>query len=337
MVTVEQFQAIQMQLVSSEQQVANLSTAIDGVRKSASDAVLELRTGLAMEQARSAELADKIQQWSDGAHGAHGAPRNREMRLVNSKEFAGGKFAGAKNESFKVWSKRVRIFCNSQEPGFKKALESVELNEEQEVNARIIDEMLWDPGHTANQKLSDFLSTYCVDDALAIVEAVPDRGFEAWRKLKCRYNPSGGRFELDRMTLLLSRKQCANLSDLPAAIDKLERDLRNYETNTSLVFPAEWKIPLLLQLMPASHQKELQMKYTMGERDFSKMVSNITGFATEARILENRGRKDMDVDLLARETPEDYTEEDWTAHWNDLQTQLSEFEGYDLDWLGKGG
>ena len=117
----------------------------------------------------------------------------------------------------------------------------------------------------------------------------------------------------------------------------MERDLRNYETNTSLVFPAEWKIPLLLQLMPASHQKELQMKYTMGERDFSKMVSNITGFATEARILENRGRKDMDADLLARETPEDYTEEDWTAHWNDLQAQLSEFEGYDLDWLGKGG
>ena len=313
MVTVEQFQAVQMQLASSEQQVATLSTAIDSVRKEASDAVLELRTGLAMEQARSAELAEKLQQWP--GQRADGPPRTREMRLVNSKEFAGGKFAGAKNESFKTWSKRVRIFCNSQEPGFKKALESVELNEEQEVNARIIDEMRWDPGHTANQKLSDFLSTYCVDDALAIVEAVPDRGFEAWRKLKCRYNPSGGRFELDRMTLLLSRKQCANLSDLPAAIDKLERDLRNYEANTNLVFPAEWKIPLLLQLMPASHQKELQMKYTMGERDFSKMVSNVAGFATEARILENRGRKDMDVDLQVRENPQEYNDEEWTEHW----------------------
>ena len=45
------------------------------------------------------------------------------------------------------------------------------------------------------------------------------------------------------MTLLLSRKQCASLNELPAAIDKLERDLRNYEANTDHKFPSEWKIP----------------------------------------------------------------------------------------------
>ena len=309
----QQLQAIQMQLAASQEQTTMLSTAIDGVRKEASEAISELRNGLAMEQNRSRELAEKLQAWNGPAQG-NILPRGREMRLVNTKEFSGGKFAGAKNESFKVWSKRVRIFCNSQEAGFKKALENVEQNESVEVNTRILEDMQWEHAHTANAKLSDFLSTYCADDALQVVEAVPDRGFEAWRKLKLRYNPSGGRFELDRMTLLLSRKQCPSLSELPAAIDKLERDLRNYEANTSLVFPPEWKIPFLLQLMPASHQKELQMKYTMGERDFAEMVSNVTGFATEARVLENRGRKDMDVDLLSRGDPDpaqDYTDQDW--------------------------
>ena len=330
--------AIQLQLTSSQEQVATLSNAIDGVRKEASEAVHDLRNGLAMEQAKSAELAEALRQFQAG-----GGPRQgqlghgREMRLVNTKEFAGGKVAGAKNESFKIWSKRVRIFCNSQQAGFKKILEDIELNEKLEINTRVLQEMQWEHAETANVKLADFLSTYCVDEALGVVEACQDQGFEAWRKLKVRYNPAGGRFELDRMTLLLSRKQCATLADLPAAIDKLERDLRNYEANTNLTFPSEWKIPLLLQLMPASHQKELQMKYTLGERDFAKMVANVTGFATEARILEGRGRKDMDLDNLQPQDPPPYTEQDWNDHWHDLQLQLAEFEDVDVSWLGKGG
>ena len=210
----KQLAAINMALLSSQEQVATLYQAIDGVRKEASDAVLELRNGLAMEQARSAELADKLQQWGGPAQG-NVLPRGREMRLVNTKEFSGGNFAGAKNESFKIWSKRVRIFCNSQEAGFKKALEGIELNEEVELKTRVVNDMQWEHAETANVKLSDFLSTYCADDALQILEAVPDRGFEARRKLKVRYNPSGGRFELDRMTLLLSRKQRPSLSELP--------------------------------------------------------------------------------------------------------------------------
>ena len=52
--------------------------------------------------------------------------------------------------------------------------------------------MAWEHAQTADAKLADFLATYTSDDALAVVEGVPGRGFEAWRKLKLRYNPSGG-------------------------------------------------------------------------------------------------------------------------------------------------
>ena len=98
---------------------------------------------------------------------------------------------------------------------------------------------------------------YCAEDALRIVEGCPDQGFEAWRLLSKRHTPTGGRYELDRMNSMLARKQCKDLSDLPAAIDVLERDLRTYEATMGTAFPPEWKIPLLFQLMPESHKREL--------------------------------------------------------------------------------
>ena len=86
---------------------------------------------------------------------------------------------GANNESCKLWSKRVRIFCNSQEAGFKKVLEEIELNDTIEVNMRVIQAMQWEHAESANVKLSDFLCAYCVDEALGVVGACPDQGFEA--------------------------------------------------------------------------------------------------------------------------------------------------------------
>ena len=321
MTTVEQqLVAVNVQLLASQEHVGTLSAAIDAVRKEASDAVLELRNAAVAEQQRTAQLSEALARQT-----TQGRAFDFELHLVNTKDFAGGKFGGGKTESFKVWAEKVRIFCNAQRSGFRKALESVELNEDVPVSQSTLAGMIWEHADTANQKLSDFLHAFTTDDALGIVEGHPEQGFEAWRLLKKRYNPAGGRFELDRMTGLLARKRCKDLTDLPAVIDRLERDLRNYEISTSMNFPPEWKIPLLLQLMPESHAREMTMKYTMGERDFSKMVSNITGFATEARVLENRGRKEIDVDNIQPEQPEqpEHSPQDWTEYCQTLQDRLS--------------
>ena len=55
------------------------------------------------------------------------------------------------------------------------------------------------------------------------------------------------------MNSMLARKQRKGLSDLPAAIDVLESDLRIYEATMGTAFPPEWKIPLLLQRIPESY------------------------------------------------------------------------------------
>ena len=54
--TQEQFQAIQLQLASSEKQVLTLSNMIDQVRSEAWNAVRELREGLAAEIAKTTLL-----------------------------------------------------------------------------------------------------------------------------------------------------------------------------------------------------------------------------------------------------------------------------------------
>ena len=101
----------------------------------------------------------------------------------------------------------------------------------------------WEYAVTAAAKLADFLQTYCQADALRIVEACPENGLEAWRLLKKRYDPASGKFELGRMNRMLSRKQCKELSDFPAAIDVLQKDIRGYESSSlGAAFPVEWKM-----------------------------------------------------------------------------------------------
>ena len=73
-----------MQLASSQEQVATLSTAIDNVRAEAGAAVRELREGLAAEMARTAVLQQAV--------GIGGGANSRDWSLVSSKEFGEGKF-----------------------------------------------------------------------------------------------------------------------------------------------------------------------------------------------------------------------------------------------------
>ena len=117
-----EIQASLMQLTSAQEQVATLSVAIDSVRAEASNAVRELREGMAAEQRRTESLQSLIV--------AGGRGEAKGWNLVSSKEFAGGRFTGPRGDNFKAWSKLVRIFCNTQKAGFKRVLEDIDLNED---------------------------------------------------------------------------------------------------------------------------------------------------------------------------------------------------------------
>ena len=72
----------------------------------------------------------------------------------------GGRFTGSRGDNFKAWSKLVRIFCNTQKTGFKRILEDIDLNEDMEINQRVLGEWAWEYAGIANGKLHDFLMTH---------------------------------------------------------------------------------------------------------------------------------------------------------------------------------
>ena len=52
--------------------------------------------------------------------------KTNEVHFINTKVFEGRKYTGSRKESFKTWSKKVKIFLNSQHGGMRQALETSE-------------------------------------------------------------------------------------------------------------------------------------------------------------------------------------------------------------------
>ena len=261
MASQEQVDAINMALVSSQEQVATLSRAIDSVRAEASNAVADLRNVLAAEQQRGLAMAAQL----EAGRGERGG--GRPVNFVNIKTFDGGTFAGLKGENFRAWSKKAKIYCNALSRGFKRALELAE-QQESSVDIEALQLTGWTAAVEADAKLYDFLSTYTAGDAQRIVDETPDRGFESWRKLKKRFHPEGGTFELERTTRLMTGKQCKTLSELPAAMDVLEKGFRQYEITFGSPIPDPLKYSMLIKILPESHRKDLTMKFLLGERNY---------------------------------------------------------------------
>ena len=199
------------------------------------------------------------------------ADSNGLNKLIDVKDFKPQVFSGSRDQDYKPWRKLFLTYANLQCPGFRTALEWIE-NRKTEIDEQAIRELNWPLSEEAGTKLWDFLSLMTKDDALMIVESVKGRGFESWRLIHERYAPKGGRHELSKMTQVFKRKQCKNIDELPRAVDDLEKDIRGYNKATGFSFPTELKLPLLLECLPASHKAELEMKYTMGQRDYDKVV-----------------------------------------------------------------
>ena len=176
--------------------------------------------------------------------------------IVDFKAIAPSAFHGKREESWKQWSRKFKTYCNARREGFRAALNWAEAAQ-MEINGQSIGQMQWQHSVAADSKLYDFLLLITLGDALIIVEHYEGQGFEAWRQLCKRFNPSGGQFELDMMTALMNPTRASSLQALPGAVDRFERDLRTYEAKTGRAFPAEWKIPIFMKVVPESHKKEI--------------------------------------------------------------------------------
>ena len=113
--------------------------------------------------------------------------------------------------------------------------------------------------------------TFTNEEALRVVEPLTNDGFEAWRHLKFRYMMTGGMIEVDRVVRLFVRKACRSVTELPVAIDILDRELKHDEETSGHRQPDHTKIALLVQLFPEADQKELKHRYSRNKNVFEKV------------------------------------------------------------------
>ena len=231
--------------------------------------------------------------------------------------------------------------------GFKTALEWAEA-QNTPITAEEINATNWEPAVEVNIELYEYLQTVTSGEALVLIERFPDRGFEAWRQLLQRHNPVGGRFELRSLINLLNgQSPCKTLDEVPAAADRLEKEIRGYESRSNMKFPEEFKLPLLTHILPPKDREEIERKFGYGEKDYFKVLDSIINYSNEKRVIgeQERGTRPMDLDSLGQERQpdrqpepcghqkeEEYTDEQWAEFEAEEELYYMGKKGY-----GKGG
>ena len=141
-----------------------------------------------------------------------------------------------KIERVYVFALTQKAYTDAKAQGFRLAIEASEKST-CPIDEDVIGSWGWADAVAADGKLYDMLSLSTAGDALGVVESVPSRGFEAWRLLNVRFNGVGEMYSFDKMNKLMNQSQVKSASAMPAAIQKLEHDLKNFHGRTGEAFP----------------------------------------------------------------------------------------------------
>ena len=101
----------------------------------------------------------------------------------------------------------------------------------------------WDEAEAAESKLHYVLLQLLGEYALILIDTpeLEGRGFEAWCLLVKQYNPSGNMYEVDALMALMTSTAACDITALPGAVAKFERDHRLYGRRSGRPFPEEFK------------------------------------------------------------------------------------------------
>ena len=325
MVTVEsiaaELLATQQRLTLSESHAMKMAESLDKLRGDTDRVLTEANTKIAELQA----------QGSQGGRDGGGWNKEDRIDLVDIRAMDPGQFGGSEKESWRIWSKRVKAYCNARTPGFRKALEWAEA-ETVPIDTASLAVLSWKHADLASSKLFDMLILKLTDDPLIQAENHTGNGFEAWRSLSRRYDPIGEQFIFDRMTSLMRRERCKDIAELPAALERWTRDMQQYERKTGKTLPMDWRAPIIFQMVPAKNYTEIKSRWQLNsEKDVMKFTQELIVFANELKHEQAvqgkaRGPAPMDLDNVDKE--ERYTAEEWDKYWWEQEASV--------DWMGKG-
>ena len=185
--------------------------------------------------------------------------QQRRIELVDVKTMSPEKFKGERSENFKTWAKKVKAYTNAKTSGYRQALESAEkMAKDAPVTASVMASWNWADAEEASLKFYEMLLLITEGEAQVIVESAAGQGFEAWRLLSVRYDSAGELYTFDKVNAMMRQTQAKHISDMPASIAKFEKDIKTFETRTGKEFPEMMKLPILIQMIPASWKKEFE-------------------------------------------------------------------------------
>ena len=105
------FQQVSDELASTRAQIVRISSEMDVLRTGAQNAI-------AASEARSAALFAQMS--------ASAGTREDRFDIVDFKVAKPDNFHGKREESWKVWSRQFKTYCNVRKSGFKQALDWAE-------------------------------------------------------------------------------------------------------------------------------------------------------------------------------------------------------------------
>ena len=95
-----------------------------------------------------------------------------------------------------------------------------------------------------------------------------------WRLLVKQYNPSGGMYEVDAMMALMTLTAVRDLTALPGAVAKFERDYRLYEKRFGRLFLEEFKVPAFFGEMKWKFASDLTDYHSRNTKTKKSIISN---------------------------------------------------------------
>ena len=90
---------------------------------------------------------------------------------------------------------------------------------------------------------------------------------------------------------------------------------------------------MLLHIFHDAYREDLELNYSVGQRDFRKICDDFLMHATERCVTATRGPRDMEVDALSQQTAaQKHPTEEWAAYADGLESRLEE-----VNYMGQKG
>ena len=281
------------QLLSLGQRFDGLAQAHTTLQQGHDNLSFHTGTALAQRQQEIQEIGDKMKNLQF----------KQQFDLLDLKNMRPEMFKGNRGENWRPWARKFKAYCNGKSEGFRVALEWAE--KERAELAPHLPNCPWDKGQAADSKLHDFLLATLGGEAVMLAETpgLEGRGFETWRQLVAKFAPSGGSYEMDMLSAILSPPQAKDLTALPGAIGRFERDWKQWQKQSGEVFPEKFKVTALLKIFPKSLQTDdLKWRFMQGLTDYNSLVESVVTYAQHVRHegAYKRGDNDMAVDSLGK-------------------------------------